>query len=74
KKIEKDTNILRSNSRLIAVGIVSIIVAVVVTFASIMTGNALLDFLAAALPWVIMGIALACILATRKPEENTPQL
>ena len=39
KKIEKDTNIVRSNSRLIAVGIVAIIVAVVVTFASIMTGN-----------------------------------
>ena len=35
KKIEKDTNIVRSNSRLIAVGIVAIIVAVVVTFASI---------------------------------------
>ena len=51
KKIEKDTNIVRSNSRLIAVGIVAIIVAVVVTFASIMTGNAVLDFLAAALPW-----------------------
>ena len=43
KKIEKDTNIVRSNSRLIAVGIVAIIVAVVVTFASIMTGNAVLD-------------------------------
>lgn len=50
KKIEKDTNIVRSNSRLIAVGIVAIIVAVVVIFASIMTGNAVLDFLAAALP------------------------
>ena len=55
KKIEKDTNIVRSNSRLIAVGIVAIIVAVVVIFASIMTGNAVLDFLAAALPWVFMG-------------------
>lgn len=74
KKIEKDTNIVRSNSRLIAVGIVAIIVAVVVTFASIMTGNAVLDFLAAALPWVFMGIALACFLATRKPDENTPKL
>lgn len=74
KKIEKDTNIVRSNSRLIAVGIVAIIVAVVVIFASIMTGNAVLDFLAAALPWVFMGIALACFLATRKPDENTPKL
>ena len=74
KKIEKDTNIVRSNSRLIAVGKVAIIVAVVVTFASIMTGNAVLDFLAAALPWVFMGIALACFLATRKPDENTPKL
>ena len=74
KKIEKDTNIVRSNSRLIAVGIVAIIVAVVVTFASIMTGNAVLDFLAAALPWVFMGIALACFLATRKPDENAPKL
>ena len=74
KKIETDTNIVRSNSRLIAVGIVAIIVAVVVTFASIMTGNAVLDFLAAALPWIFMGIALACFLATRKPDENTPKL
>lgn len=74
KKIEKDTSIVRSNSRLIAVGIVAIIVAVVVTFASIMTGNALLDFLAASLSWVFMGIALACFLATRKPDENTPKL
>ena len=74
KKIEKDTNIVRSNSRLIAVGIVAIIVAVVVTFASIMTGNALLDFLAASLSWVFMGIALACFLATRKPDEKTPML
>ena len=74
KKIEKDTNIVRSNSRLIAVGIVAIIVAVVVTFASIMTGNALLDFLAASLSWVFMGVALACFLATRKPDEKTPML
>lgn len=74
KKIEKDTNIVRSNSRLIAVGIVAIIVAVVVTFASIMTGNALLNFLAASLSWVFMGVALACFLATRKPDEKTPML
>ena len=39
-----------------------------------MTGNAVLEFLAAALPWVFMGIALACFLATRKPDENTPKL
>ena len=60
EKIEKDSNTLKSNKRLILVTSILVFIVVSVRLISTNIGGAFCEFVDAAIPWVLMAIGIAC--------------
>ncbi len=62
-KIEKDTSVVKSGRRLVIIGSMFVLLAVVLRLADIFLDGPFLEFSTAAMPWVLMGVGVACALA-----------
>lgn len=70
KKIEKDTSIVKSNQIMMIFGWVTLFCSFSFSIWNTYNGNSeVIQFISAAAPWVMMGIGIACIVATISKKE-----
>ena len=62
-KIEKDIATVKSNHKMIIVGWVTIILALVLSITDIVITQSVIDFITLAVPWVLLGVGVAIICA-----------
>ncbi len=60
KKVEKDMLVFDQNKRLIVTTGIVVFITLATYACSIFIGGAFLDFCKAALPWILLGIGVAC--------------
>jgi len=63
KKIEKDIATVKSNRKMIMLGWVTIILALILSIIDIMITQSVIDFITSAVPWVLLGVGVAIICA-----------
>ena len=63
KKIEKDIATVKSNRKMIMLGWVTIILALILSITDIMITQSVIDFITSAVPWVLLGVGVAIICA-----------
>jgi len=63
EKIEKDIAIVKSNRKMIMLGWVTIILALILSITDIMITQSVIDFITSAVPWVLLGVGVAIICA-----------
>ena len=63
EKIEKDIAIVKSNRKMIMVGWVTIILALILSITDIVITQTVIDFITSAVPWVLLGVGVAIICA-----------
>lgn len=63
KKIEKDTATVKSNRKMMIVGWVAIILAVILSITDIVISQSVIDFITSAVPWVLLGVGVAIVCA-----------
>ena len=63
EKIEKDTNIVKSNLRMIRIGWLAIILSVILAFTNFTLSQSLIAFISSAAPWVLLGVGVAIVCA-----------
>ena len=72
-KIEKDTNAVKSNQVMMRFGWVMLILSIIFSIWNNYSGNnQLLQFVSTAAPWLMLGIGVACVVASysgKKREE-----
>lgn len=62
KKIEKDTNTVKSNRTMMSVGVAMLICSFIFTIWNNYSGDSpILQFIGAAAPWVMLAVGIACI-------------
>lgn len=61
EKIKKKSDTVESNRKLIMFGWIAVILGVILTVIDIIVDSIVIDFIAAAMPWVILGIGIACV-------------
>ncbi len=70
-KARKDTNTLKSNQAMMNLGWAILIFSFLFPFWNNYDGNnSLLQFISAAAPWVMMGIGIACIMASNSSKKK----
>jgi len=62
-KIEKDIATVKSNHKMIIVGWVTIILALVLSITDIVITQSVIDFITSAVPWILLGVGVAIICA-----------
>ncbi len=60
EKVEKDVKIFKSNKRLILTTSIIVMIVTITYLLSVYVGGIFYDFCEAAIPWVLMGIGVAC--------------
>lgn len=71
EKIQKDTNIVKSNQIMMKFGWTMLILSVVLSiWNNFNTSNPSLQFINAAAPWVMLGIAIACIVVSSSNKKK----
>jgi len=63
EKIEKDIATVKSNRKMIIVGWVTIILALILSIIDIVITQSVIDFITLAVPWVLLGVGVAIICA-----------
>jgi len=63
EKIEKDIATVKSNRKMIMVGWVTIILALILSITDIVITHSVIDFITSAVPWVLLGVGVAIICA-----------
>ena len=63
EKIEKDTNTVKSNRRMIIIGWLAIILSIILSLSNFTLTQSSIDFIASAAPWVLLGIGIALVCA-----------
>ena len=63
EKIEKDIATVKSNRKMIIVGWVTIILALILSIIDIVITQLVIDFITLAVPWVLLGVGVAIICA-----------
>jgi len=63
EKIEKDIATVKSNRKMIMVGWVTIILALILSITDIVITQSVIDFITSAVPWVLLGVGVAIICA-----------
>jgi len=70
-KIEKDTNTVKSNQTMMNVGWAMLVFSFIFSIWNNYDGNIqLLQFISAAAPWLMLGIGIACILASHSNRKR----
>ena len=62
RKIEKDVNIAKANERVILTTAIIALVVGIIYLISIFIGGVFYEFCASAIPWIVLGIGVACAL------------
>ena len=63
EKIEKDIATVKSNRKMIMVGWVTIILALILSITDIVITQSVIDFITSAVPWILLGVGVAIICA-----------
>jgi len=63
EKIEKDIATVKSNRKMIMLGWVTIILALILSIIDIVITQSVIDFITLAVPWVLLGVGVAIICA-----------
>ena len=63
EKIQKDMATVKSNRKMIMVGWVTIILALILSITDIVITQSVIDFITSAVPWVLLGVGVAIICA-----------
>jgi len=63
EKIEKDIATVNSNRKMIMVGWVTVILALILSITDIVITQSVIDFITSAVPWVLLGVGAAIICA-----------
>lgn len=63
KKIEKDTNTVKTSRRMILTGWIAIILSIVLSLSDFSLPQGTADFITAAAPWVLLGLGIAFLCA-----------
>jgi len=63
EKIEKDIATVKSNRKMIMVGWVTIILALILSITDIVITQSVIDFITSAVPWVLLGVGVAIVCA-----------
>jgi len=63
EKIEKDIATVKSNRKMIMVGWVTIILALILSITDIVITQSVIDFITSAVPWALLGVGVAIICA-----------
>lgn len=70
KKIEVDMDVVKSNKRLIFIGVSVALLASVLKVMDLFMTSPILDFTTAAMPWVLVGVGVACAMTYYKHKES----
>lgn len=61
EKIEKDTNTVKSNRRMVRIGCLMIMLSIILSWSNFTLTQSSVDFISSSVPWVLLGVGVAII-------------